>query len=187
MATWVIISGSPYRGGKCTSTAHQIAQELQDSHGASVHVFSCDALKVHGCIGCDSCKDDFTCIYQDDHQDLEEALSEADALLVISPIFFAGVPSQLKALLDRFQPYFWKRQQQLAENLPRPEKRPLYVALVGEGGDPYGSDPALASVASPLALADFAVRYHQTFIRVDQPTLANELSTIIMDADKELR
>lgn len=209
MATWVIISGSPYGAGKCASTARQIANALKGSDSAidatrcsvqevashdpdqsdraiDVQVFTCADLKVHGCIGCNRCKENFTCIYQDDHQMLEEALAKADALIIISPIYFAGVPSQFKAILDRFQPYFWKRQQLIAEGLPIPSKRPLYIALVGEGGDPFGPEPAFASIASPLALTDFAPVYRQAFIRSDIDTITDALLEGIKNANQAI-
>lgn len=207
MAAWVIISGSPYEAGKCANLARRIASALKvgdinavskacakhvtashdlehQSTANDVQIFTCADLRVHGCIGCDRCKEDFTCIYQDDHQALEEALAKADALLVISPIYFAGVPSQFKAALDRFQPYYWKRQRLLARDLPLPEKRPLYLAVVGEGGDPFGVEPAFASIASPLALADFAPVYQQAFIKTDEDTIFSALLTGIEESDQ---
>lgn len=184
MAAWVIISGSPYANGKCYTATRALAAKLQISpseHGedSAVKLFSCASLNVHGCIGCDRCKDSFTCIYRDDQPDLMTALDTADAALIISPIYFAGVPSQFKAVLDRFQPYFWKRQKELAEGRERPEKRPLYVALVGEGGDPYGSKPALAQIASPLALANFAIRSSHAFIRANLEDILSGIQDLI--------
>ena len=141
MANWVILVGSPYDQGKCSNAATRIADALREL-GSHVELFSCARITVHGCIGCDRCKENFTCIYSDDLARISSALDTADAVLVVSPIYFAGVPSQFKAVLDRFQPYFWKRQQQIEQGRPLPAKRALYVALVGEGGDPYGTAPA---------------------------------------------
>lgn len=115
-----------------------------------------------------------------------DAIDAADAVLVISPLYFAGVPSQFKAMLDRFQPRFWKRQRLLAAGGTLPPKKPLYVALVGEGGDPYGSEHALAQIASPFALADHSVVEHRTFIRSNVNAIAAELRELIDRADQEL-
>ena len=126
MASWVILVGSPYDQGKCSTAATRIANALREL-GNSVALFSCAHIAVHGCIGCDQCKESFTCIYSDDLARIFSALDTADAVLVVSPIYFAGVPSQFKAVLDRFQPYFWKRQQQIEQGRPLPAKRALYV------------------------------------------------------------
>lgn len=187
MATWVIISGSPYAKGKCATVAKRLVDLLNDSdQTTTARFFSCATETVQGCIGCDECKSDLTCIYDDDFPELSRAIDKADAVMVISPIYFAGVPSQLKALLDRFQPYFWKRQQQIAAGLFRPTKRPLYVALIGEGGDPYGTDPARVQIASPFALADYAVRCHREFIKTDTDAIYAELSRLVLSANEEL-
>lgn len=178
MANWVILVGSPYDQGKCSNAATRIADALREL-GSHVELFSCDRITVHGCIGCDRCKENFTCIYSDDLARISSALDTADAVLVVSPIYFAGVPSQFKAVLDRFQPYFWKRQQQIEQGRPLPAKRALYVALVGEGGDPYGTAPAQAQVASPFALADFSVVDARDLIAVDEDTIVSETLQMI--------
>lgn len=178
MANWVILVGSPYDQGKCSSAARRIADALRE-HGSCVALFSCARIAVHGCIGCDRCKESFTCIYSDDFTCISSALDEADAVLVVSPIYFAGVPSQFKAVLDRFQPYFWKRQQQIEQGRALPPKRALYVALVGEGGDPYGTAPAQAQVASPFALADFSVADARDLIAFDEDGIVSEALQMI--------
>lgn len=172
MANWVILAGSPYGRGKCSNAATRIADVIREQ-GTSVTLFSCARITVHGCIGCDRCKEDFTCIYSDDLVRISSALDAADAVLVVSPIYFAGVPSQFKAVLDRFQPYFWKRQHQIEQGEALPPKRALYVALVGEGGDPYGTAPAQALVASPFALAGFSVVDARVFIAVDEDAIVS--------------
>ena len=187
MATWVIIAGSPYAQGKCVCAAQALAQEICAGSDDVVLFFSIADLDVHGCIGCDSCKAEGICIYQDDVQKVQSALDEADAALVIAPIYFAGVPSQLKALLDRFQPYFWKRQEHLAHSKELPPKRPLILALVGEGGDPYGAEHAFDSLASPLALADLGVCEQFSFIREDEAVIIEALTKAASNVQEALR
>ncbi len=43
------------------------------------------------------------CVVEDDMQDIYDLLDEADAIILSSPIFFYGLTSQLKALIDRAQ------------------------------------------------------------------------------------
>jgi multimeric flavodoxin WrbA len=87
------------------------------------------------------------CAKRDDMDDVYPLLDDADELIVVSPVYFAGAPSQLKALLDRFQPYFWTK--------TRARKRPATLHVVGEGGDPHGFDPLVGSVRSAAAVAGF--------------------------------
>ena len=64
--------------------------------------------------------------------------------------FPSGAPSQLKAFLDRLQPYFYA-------NWRAKPKRPASLYVVGEGGDPHGFGPLVGEVRSALAVAGFAL------------------------------
>ena len=79
--------------------------------------------------------------------DVYPLLEDADELIVVAPVYFAGPSSQLKCMLDRFQPYFWTR--------TRARKRPCTLHVVGEGGDPHGFDPLVGCVRSAAAVAGF--------------------------------
>ncbi len=77
-------------------------------------------------------------------------LDAADAFVVATPVFFAGVPAGLKALYDRCQPY-WARRYVLGQ--PSPEvRRPGALLLVRAGGDPYGYECAVATTKSVFAV-----------------------------------
>lgn len=179
MATWVIISGSPYGQGKCARVAELLGTLLNERTKDSAQCFSIANLAIHGCIGCDSCKDTGDCIYGDDARLVQEALEDADAVLVISPIYFAGVPSQLKALLDRFQPYYWKREALLAQGGKIPRKKPLYLALIGDGGDPYGAEPAFASLVSSFALANYGLQQRFAFLHMHEEEIVRDLTAAL--------
>ena len=121
-------------------------------------------LSVGGCTGCNACRDniaklvelgeealddDFApCAIDDDMQEIYELIDAADEITVVSPVYFAGPPSQLKALLDRLQPYYWT-------NARVEEKRPAVLHVVGEGGDPHGFSALVSIVRSALAVAGF--------------------------------
>lgn len=77
-------------------------------------------------------------------------LDSARAIAVATPVYFATVPSQLKTLIDRCQPY-WARRYILGEPAPA-RKRPGAVLVVGGGGDPFGTSCALAPVRSAFAV-----------------------------------
>ena len=187
MAAWVVISGSPRGNGTCAQVSASIVDTLNHVDAkTSASLITISSLEVHGCIGCDACKDSFTCIYEDDQHFIERALDEADAALVISPIYFAGAPSQFKAVLDRFQPCFWKRKQLLEHVDAIPPKKPLYIVLVGEGGDPYGADHALAQIASPFALANYGVSWHDSFIRMNAGEIAGQVGELMLRENERL-
>lgn len=69
---------------------------------------------------------------------------------VVCPVYFASVPAQMKALLDRLQPYYFT-------DLRTRPKRSAVIHVVGAGGDPHGFEPLIGTVRSALSVAGFAV------------------------------
>lgn len=86
----------------------------------------------------------------DDMDFIHDSMAASVELYVVSPIYFAGVPSQMKAVLDRMQPLFFTRDASKS-------KRKASLVLVGSGGDPHGFDPAVVTTRSALAVAGFGL------------------------------
>lgn len=154
---WVVFVGSPRANGDSSRIASILTQKISDvAPSVNFHLYSVADLDIKGCIGCDYCQCG-SCVYNDEMKEILETLLMADGVLVISPVYFSGVPSQFKAVLDRFQPLFWKRQALLQAGRELPHKKPLYLYVVGGGGDPHGFDGLVTTVRSAFALADFAL------------------------------
>ena len=113
-------------------------------------------VRISPCTGCESCannrgrQSELYCIISDDMLRVRSLLNACDELVLVSPVYFAGAPSQLKAFLDRLQPYFYA-------NWRAKPKRPASLYVVGEGGDPHGFGPLVGEVRSALAVAGFAL------------------------------
>ncbi len=100
------------------------------------------------------------CAIDDDMSDIYELIDEAEELTIVSPVYFAGPPSQLKALLDRLQPYFAASAAKrcAAKEEGRPFKtavKPAVLHVVGEGSDPHGFAALVTIVQSALAVAGY--------------------------------
>ncbi|MDO4502643.1 MAG: flavodoxin family protein [Coriobacteriia bacterium] len=126
------------------------------------------------------------CFIDDDMNDVYELLDHADELYIVSPVYFAGAPAQLKALLDRLQPYFMatraQREQAAAEGRPfATAVRPAILHVVGDGGDPHGIDALVTSVKSAVACAGF--KLETVFDWVGQVTEEGDIvgDPLIMD------
>ncbi len=89
------------------------------------------------------------CVIADDMPEVRKHLDAADELIVVSPVYFASAPAQLKALLDRLQPYYWSGVRR------QTAKRPLTLHVVGEGGDPHGIEPLIGCIRSAFSVAGF--------------------------------
>ena len=148
-----IISGSPREGSKSLEFAGELFEKtIQENPENEVSLISIADMNINGCQGCDACKNTFTCVIDDEAQDVIDYVRAADELVVVTPIYMASVPSQLKALLDRFQPMFWEGVRHSAE------LKPAHLHLFGEGRDPYGTKGAELTLKSALHVAGFEVK-----------------------------
>lgn len=91
------------------------------------------------------------CAIGDDMPEVRKHLDAADELIVVCPVYFAGPPAQMKALMDRLQPYYW------SDARRQERRRPLALHVVGEGGDPHGIEPLVGTVRSAFAVAGFSL------------------------------
>ncbi|MDO4401010.1 MAG: flavodoxin family protein [Coriobacteriia bacterium] len=145
----VVLCGSPRPNGRCAQMARELCERLvRDYPDDRVVLLSIAGRDIHGCIGCDHCREAGECVFADDMASVLAALDAADELHVVCPVYFAGPPSQMKALLDRLQPHYWK-------GTRHQPKRPLHLHVVGEGGDPHGFDPLVTICKSAFAVAGF--------------------------------
>ncbi|MDR2671806.1 MAG: flavodoxin family protein [Coriobacteriales bacterium] len=164
----LFICGSP-RSHTSEELMGLIERGVRES-GAKAQCFRLSQKHIAPCTGCGSCSKNGVCVLAnktkdgkliDDYLELCAALQRTHAVAVISPLFFAGPPAQLKALYDRFQP-FWARRYVLGEK-PVP-KRPAQLFILGGGGDAHGYEPFVSISKSALAVAGFAVEKVQNFI-----------------------
>lgn len=97
----LLLNGSPNAEG-CTFTAlSEIAATLKAENIAS-EIFQLGKKAVRGCVACGVCRDRGECAFQDDALPaLVEAVKRADALVIGSPVYYAGPNGALCALLDR--------------------------------------------------------------------------------------
>jgi multimeric flavodoxin WrbA len=101
------IYGRPRKGGNSDQLLNEALKGARDA-GAEVTTIRCVDLDMSGCLECGGCDETGECVLQDDMQSVYPQLDEANAIIVASPMFFYGVSSQVKALIDRCQA-MWNR------------------------------------------------------------------------------
>jgi len=102
------IMGSPRRQSN-TEILLDKALEGAKEAGAEVERVLVSKLKISPCLEIYACRKDGNCAIRDDMQSLYKKLLEADHIVFASPIFFYGVTSQAKALIDRCQALWVRR------------------------------------------------------------------------------
>lgn len=95
------ISGSPRPKGN-TYTLLTRALEVLAKEGLETEYISLHGKDIHGCLACLKCAEDKNrCAQEDDFGPIFEAMGQADALIVGSPVYFGSATPELMALLDR--------------------------------------------------------------------------------------
>jgi multimeric flavodoxin WrbA len=97
------ISGSPRRGGNTAILLRRVLASIE-AEGIETELIELAGQKVQGCTACLKCREhaDGACHGRDDA--INECISKiagADALIIGSPVYFADVSPETKALLDR--------------------------------------------------------------------------------------
>ena len=98
------------------------------SQGAEVEKIVADKLKIAPCREYYGCLRDGNCVIRDDMDDIYRKLLEADSVIVASPMFFYGLTSQVKALIDRCQA-LWARKYILKQDLPDSARDGAFIAV----------------------------------------------------------
>ena len=121
------IMGSPRIKGK-TDLLLDEALKGAESLGAEVEKLVVDELDIAPCKEYLGCFKDGNCVIRDDMDKIYPKLLEADVVIIASPMFFYGVSSQAKALIDRCQA-LWARKHILKQSLPNGRRKGAFIAV----------------------------------------------------------
>lgn len=128
------VSGSPRKGG---NTEQLLEAFLENAQGLfQVKLYRLQDMQLNGCRGCGACYKGGDCIIDDAIRSLYREVEKAEALVVSSPIYFANITSQLKAFIDRAQP-FWARKYLLERETLTALKGGFFISAGGMEGDKY--------------------------------------------------
>ncbi len=101
MSKIIVLNGSPRKGGNTDTLVKSFVNGAKDNN--EVEVVSVTDYRVNPCIGCNTCftREGNLCFQKDDMTKIYEKLKNADIIVVASPVYFYGISSQLKAVIDR--------------------------------------------------------------------------------------
>ena len=100
----IAINGSPKNDGNTAQALQVLLGEVQKK-GIETELVTIGNKMIHGCIGCAKCREaqNGQCIAfpNDAVNELMPKLTAADAIVLGSPTYFAGVNGTMKSFLDR--------------------------------------------------------------------------------------
>ncbi|QEM68817.1 flavodoxin family protein [Geobacter sp. FeAm09] len=101
----VCLLGSPRTTGSSATIANHLLKTA-GALGAETRSFELNRLAYRGCQACYACKTKLDrCALKDDLSEVLAAVSEADALVLASPVYYGDITSQLKGFIDRSYSY----------------------------------------------------------------------------------
>ena len=105
----LLINGSPNAKG-CTFTALSLVAEELQKNGVEAEIVHVGHKNIHGCISCGKCYETGRCVFDDIVNEVAPKFEQADALIIGSPVYYAGIAGTMKSFLARlfFSTHFRK-------------------------------------------------------------------------------
>ena len=100
----LIINCSPVRNGATAEIVRIISEQL--SGYISVETICIDDFRFQFCKGCRSCHQTAQCVIsEDDIPKIMHTFEQSDIIVSVSPSYWADIPGQFKAFIDRCTPW----------------------------------------------------------------------------------
>ena len=96
----LVINGSPHPKG-CTDRGLSEVEATLNACGIETERINIGTKDIRGCIGCNFCRKNGRCVFNDAVNETAPKFAEADGMLVGSPVYYAGANGQLLAFIDR--------------------------------------------------------------------------------------
>ena len=137
----IALQGSPRRDGHTALLLESFLSPFCTAHA----VKRVDVCYQHilPCWSCYACQNSGLCVRDDDMRQLYTHLAEDDVVVIASPIYFYGVTAQLKAVVDRCQP-FWTH--------PNRRKTSRVGVLLLTAGAPDGPGTGVSTTAAQVRI-----------------------------------
>jgi multimeric flavodoxin WrbA len=139
----MVISGSRNPVGQTARASAALVEGLESGH-AEVETVLLPSRSIERCRQCDAegwgqCRTECRCVIEDDFAVLVEAVRQADAVVVATPVYFSDVSESLRAFLDRL-----RRIARLEAGKHGLANKPAVALCVAGGGG--GGAPACAAI-----------------------------------------
>lgn len=108
--------GSPCRNG---AGSRLLSAFIREAGEWEVVRLSLPELEILPCLGCLTCKQNQPCVCSDRMPELFRLWEQAQALVLASPVYFYGFPSQTKAVIDRCLPLWYLKSQRRVRLRPK--------------------------------------------------------------------
>ena len=99
----LVINCSPVRNGATAEIVRIVSEELSARY--ETKSICIDDYEFSFCKGCRSCHKTAHCVQSDDIDRIMEEFDSADIIVSVAPSYWADIPGQFKAFIDRCTPW----------------------------------------------------------------------------------
>lgn len=99
----LVINCSPVRNGATAEIVHIVSERLKNKF--DVKSICIDNFNFGFCKGCRSCHSTARCVQHDDVDLIMKDYEWADVVVSVAPSYWADIPGQFKAFIDRCTPW----------------------------------------------------------------------------------
>ena len=96
----LMINGSPHAKGNTYLALHEMEKVFAEEE-IETEILHIGNKDIRGCIACNSCAKNETCVFDDAVNETASKFEECDGLVVASPVDYASAKATLVAFLDR--------------------------------------------------------------------------------------
>ncbi len=105
--------GSPRKEANTYRLVKIALEEAATVPGAETEIYEMAGKKINHCIGCHKCGKIMRCVFKDDLLEYMDKYLAADGIIWGSPVYHMGLPSLMKAAIDRLpnmmEPFYLKK------------------------------------------------------------------------------
>ena len=99
----LVINCSPVRNGATAEIVRIVSEERSARY--ETQSICIDDYEFSFCKGCRSCHETARCVQSDDIDRIREEFDSADIIVSVAPSYWADIPGQFKAFIDRCTPW----------------------------------------------------------------------------------
>ena len=99
----LVMNCSPVRNGATAEIVNIVSSSLQEKY--DIRKICIDDYNFGYCKGCRTCHNTAKCIQNDDVDKIIEQYEWADIIISVAPSYWADIPGQFKAFIDRCTPW----------------------------------------------------------------------------------
>ncbi|MDD1723711.1 MAG: flavodoxin family protein, partial [Methanospirillum sp.] len=125
--------GSPLPEGNTSKLLNKAISGAEDA-GCTVTRVDVPSLDLSSCREIYFCREQASCIQEDDMQRIYPLIRDMDSLIVATPVMTMGIPGHLKSFIDRCQVFYcakYERKSPLVAKEKRKTRRTLLLSISG--------------------------------------------------------